>query len=412
MKRAIHVCAAAAVCLAATAPLRGDWTISTYQGTPTTGEIINYATADALIGGANLAAGFPVTADYTLANTQDNNDAGGQFGLGTQIVGLPAGDNNDFVFVGTGQLQVNQTGTYVFVTNTDDGSRLRGNVNGGPVVQVITDDVLSGPHDVPSEGIALSAGDTVNFDWMWFERGGGAEGELYYRVDTGAGFGPNALVGDSAQGLTLVGGKYSGSVYKSVVTPGVLINNFADAQGVIDTPGTHKGTELRNVFNIVGGGGDADFAGGQPAPGLTGDVNDYVAVGTGLLQIGAGQAGEYIFRSNTDDGGRLKIDLNQNGTFDAGESVIDRDVLQGPTNTDSAPITLAEGLYKVEYSFFERGGGDEGEVSARLSSANTFYLLGDEAAGGLDVLTIPEPSSLALVGYAALAGLGMFRRRK
>jgi hypothetical protein len=392
--------------------VRGDWTISTYQGTPTTGEIINYATADALIGGANLAAGFPVTADYTLANTQDNGDAGGPFGLGTQIVGLPAGDNNDFAFVGTGQIQVNQTGTYVFVTNTDDGSRLRGSVNGGPAVQVITDDVLSGPHDAPSEGIGLSAGDMVNFDWMWFERGGGAEGELYYRVDTGAGFGPNALIGDSSQGLDLVGGKFSGSVYKSVVTPGQLINNFAEAQTVIESPGTLKGTELRNVFNIVGGGGDADFPGGQSAPGLTGDVNDYVAVGTGLLKIGPGQAGEYVFRSNTDDGGRLKIDLNQNGTFDAGESVIDRDVLQGPTNTNSAPVTLAEGLYKIEYSFFERGGGDEGEVSASLSSASTFILLGDEAAGGLDVVTIPEPSSLALASYATLAVLGLFRRRK
>jgi hypothetical protein len=388
-----------------------QWLISTYQGAPTTGEIINYATADALIGGTLLDPAFPVTSSYALANTQDNNDAGGPFGLGTQIVGLPPGDNNDFVFVGTGQLNVAQTGSYVFVTNTDDGSRLLASVNAGAQTEWITDNILSGPHDAPSEPISLTVGDTVDFNWMWFERGGGAEGELYYRVDTGAGFGPNALVGDSSQGLELVGGSLEGSVYKSIVTPGQLINNFAEAQTVIDTPGSLKGSELRNVFNIVGGGADADFPDGQPAPGLTGDINDYVAIGEGLLVVGPGQAGAYVFRSNTDDGGRLKVDLNQDGSFDqATEWIIDHDVLQGPTNTDSAEITLAEGTYMIEYSLFERAGGDEGEVSARTAAGTTFYLLGDEAAGGLDVIPIPEPSSatLGLLGLLSLLGL---RRR-
>jgi hypothetical protein len=393
-------------------PATAQWLINTYQGTPTTGEIVNYATADALIGGSLLDPAFPVASSYNLANTQDNNDAGGPFGLGTQVAGLPEGDNDDFVFVGTGQLNVQQTGTYVFVTNTDDGSRLRGSVNGGDLTQVIADDVLSGPHDALSEGIALTAGDVVDFEWMWFERGGGAEGEFYYRVDTGTGFGDNALIGDSAQGLELVGGAFSGSTYKSIVTPGQLINNFAEAQTVIDTPGSLKGSEFRDVFNIVGGGDDADFPDGQPAPGLTGDVNDYVAVGTGLLVVGPGQAGGYVFRSNTDDGGRLKIDLNQDGSFDeATEWIIDHDVLQGPTNTDSAEISLAEGTYLVEYSLFERAGGDEGEVSARTAAGDTFYLLGDAAAGGLEVAAIPEPSSLVLGLLGMLSLLGLRRRR-
>jgi hypothetical protein len=144
---------------------------------------------------------------------------------------------------------------------------------------------------------------------------------------------------------------------------------------------------------------------------LTGDVNDYVAVGTGLLVVGPGQAGDYVFRSNTDDGGRLKIDLNQDGSFDpASEWVIDHDVLQGPTNTDSAPVTLAEGNYMIEYSFFERGGGDEGEVSARPAAGADFVLLGDEAGGGLDVVPIPEPSSIVLSVLGVLSLLGLRRR--
>jgi hypothetical protein len=412
MKRQMKVLAAIALGFSLSQTAQAQWSVSVYKGAPTTGEIVNYATADALIAGTNLAPGFPVTANYTLANTQDNNDAGGPFGLGTQLAGLPAGDNNDFVFVGTGKLNVNQSGNYVFVTNTDDGSRLRASVNGGAFEQWITDDVLSGPHDAPSGEIALSAGDMIDFEWMWFERGGGAEGEFYYRADTGAGFGPNALIGDSAQGLELVGGTFSGTTYKSAVTLGQLINNFAEAQTVIDTPGTLLATGQFDVFNFVGSGGDADFSGGVAPPGIVGDIQDYVAIGKGILVVGPGQAGEYTFRSNTDDGGRLKIDLNQDGSFEApGEWVINQDVLQGPTNTDSAPIMLAEGMYQVEYSYFERGGGDQGEVSAALTGGS-FVLLGDDAAGGLNVVPIPEPSSALLTVMGLLSAVGILRKRR
>ncbi len=411
MRRISYLWLVAAACLMAVPAAHAQWTVSTYKGAPTTGEITNYATADALIGGAFLEAGFPVTANYALANTQDNGDAGGPFGLGEQVVGLPPGDNNDFAFVGTGQLTVDLTGSYVFVTNTDDGSRLLASINGGASQQLITDDVLSGPHDAPSAPVALNAGDVIDFNWMWFERGGGAEGEFFYQVDTGAGFGPTALIGDSSQGLTLAGGALSGSVYKSVVTPGQVINNFADAQAVIDTPGTLRGTEMLQVFNILGTGGDGDFPNGNPVPGLPDPADDYVVVGTGLLVVGADQAGDYTFRSNTDDGGRLKLDLNQNGVFDDGaETVINQDVLQGPTNTNSAVISLAAGSYAVEYSFFERGGGDEGEVSASLAGG-AFILLGDTDAGGLAVVPVPEPSSVALILAGMLGCLGALRRR-
>lgn len=386
--------------------VRADWIITTYKGTQ--GEIYNYATADLLLSGHNIASGFPVMANYTLANTQDNGDPGGPFGLGTQVGGLPPGDNNDFVFVGTGTLTVNQAGTYVFTTNTDDGSRVRGTLNGGPVTQIITDDVLSGPHNAPSSPIPLNAGDVLTFDWMWFERGGGAEGEFFYSRNGG----PNALIGDPGQGLTLSGGSFVGKTYKAGTNQ--YINNFNDAQNVINTPGSNFGTEQRNVFNIVNSGGDGDFPGGQNAPGLpNADVNDFVVVGNGYLSVSPTQAGSYIFRSNTDDGGRLKLDLNQDNDFDdPGELVINDDVLAGPHNFDSGPVALLPGLYKIEYSWFERGGGAEGEVSARSLTANNFILLGDEAAGGLDVLAIPEPSTYLLASLGALGFAAILRRRR
>jgi hypothetical protein len=406
MKRKILLGAGAALLLAGVNPARADWLIKTYS-VPTSGTISNYATADALIGGTGLA--FSQSAQYTNGNTQDNNDAGGVFGLGTQVVGIGPGDIDDFVFVGTGGLTVATAGTYTFYTNTDDGSRLRLNINGGGFNQVITDDVLSGPHTVPSAPIALGAGDTIAFDWMWFERGGGAEGEFFYSRDGGA----NALIGDAAQGLTLDGGSFTGTVYKSNVVPGLIINNFADASNVIATPGSFKGEGLFPVFNVFNSDSDGDFPGGVNVVGVAPGADDFVAVGTAFLDVQPGQEGSYVFRSNTDDGGRLKIDLNDDGDFDdAGELVINQDVLQGATNTDSLVVNFPiDGYYKIEYSFFERGGGAEGELSMRSASGSTFALVGDTANGALGVVQpVPEPSTIILAGIGGLAYL-LYRRR-
>jgi hypothetical protein len=112
-------------------------------------QINNYANADAVIdGGPEL--GFSVTSNYTTSNTQDNGDAGGPFGLGVQLVGLPGGDNNDFAFVAWPTSRLGRPGAYTFGNNTDDGSRLRISINGGLFTEIITDNVLSGPHTVLS----------------------------------------------------------------------------------------------------------------------------------------------------------------------------------------------------------------------------------------------------------------------
>src|SRR5262245_36805144 len=63
-------------------------------------QVFDYASADALVAGTGLAPGFPVSSSYALASVQDNGRPN-QFGLGTQIVGLPGAptDSDDFVFV-------------------------------------------------------------------------------------------------------------------------------------------------------------------------------------------------------------------------------------------------------------------------------------------------------------------------
>lgn len=189
--------------------------ILTIQASVHAYQVFDYATADALITGTGLAAGFPITSPYTLASVQDNGRTN-QFGLGTQIVGLPGAptDSDDFVFVGSGSLTVNTSGTYNFFTGTDDGSRVRISINGGATQQIITDNVLSAIHTAASDPLVLTAGDKLDFDWMWFERGGEAAGDFFYNRA-----GVDALVGDPAQGLSLDGGSFSGKLYKAVPDP-------------------------------------------------------------------------------------------------------------------------------------------------------------------------------------------------
>jgi hypothetical protein len=173
------------------------------------------------------------------------------------------------------------------------------------------------------------------------------------------------------------------------------------------------------VFNLHDSGGDAVFPGGTGPPGLGAggatDDNDFLVVGRGVLLVPAAGINNAVFRSNTDDGGRLRIDRNRDGDFgDAGELVINDDVLAGPHNFDSAPVSLVAGRYAIEYSWFEAGGGAEGEVSVRLTPTGPFTLLGDNAAvaagTGLDVLLIPEPTTMVLV-VVCMLGLAGIRRR-
>ncbi len=103
MKRRFLLSGAAALMLGCAGTAHADWLIQTYSQ-PSSGIISNYATADALIAGNGLA--FSNVAQYTQANTQDNGDTGGPFGLGTQVAGIGPGDIDDFAFVGTGSLMM------------------------------------------------------------------------------------------------------------------------------------------------------------------------------------------------------------------------------------------------------------------------------------------------------------------
>jgi hypothetical protein len=196
------------------------------------------------------------------------------------------------------------------------------------------------------------------------------------------------------------------------------LSNFAVADPLRTLPNAagFPQSGIFETFNLVDSGGDGDFPGGSGAPGLgapdASDDNDFLVVGTGVLVVPAGGITGAVFRSNTDDGGRLRIDVDQNGSLlDPADLIINDDVLAGPHNFDSAPVSLAAGQYAIEYSWFEAGGGAEGEVSVNLGQG--FRLLNDSAAvaAGMSLaVLIPEPASFVLVGLA-LVGLAGTRRR-
>lgn len=69
---------------------------------------------------------------------------------------------------------------------------------------------------------------------------------------------------------------------------------------------------------------------GLQPPGLSsGDENDFTVRSTAFLHITV--AGDYRFRNNSDDGSRLRLDLNRDGVFQAGERIIVDDIVSPST---------------------------------------------------------------------------------
>ncbi|RIK81662.1 MAG: hypothetical protein DCC67_08025 [Planctomycetota bacterium] len=392
------------------------WQITTYK-LPRSLEPVELTT---MAGADAFLASGPKLIDETGTVTQVDlweNSNNGQFTINNPFPGLTSGDTDDFAAVISGTLVVNTAGRYDFFTDTDDGNRFRldldqdgifedfGDLEGHPEESIVPDGGLQGA-GTPERSLVFNlATGNYKFEITMFERSGGASVDAGYRQRPLAQpAGPQKVLGDASGGISLLGGSANVRVAVADTSLGTPITTFFEADAL--RTGTNEAgfpqSGVTEVFNIHDSGGDADFANGVGAPGLGDagltDDNDFMVVGTGTLVVPTGGVTDAIFRSNTDDGGRLLIDVNQDGDLlDLEDTIILQDVLQGPTNTDSLPVSLAAGNYTIEYSWFERGGGGEGEVSVSLAggAAGTFTLLGDDAAvaagTGLDVIggTLP-----------------------
>jgi hypothetical protein len=405
------------------------WTITTYNQIVGNPGINSMALADAYYSGARPAR---FMGDSTVMQVDLGQGAGGQFAINNPFPGLDAmpsaTDTNDFTARIWGTLAVNTAASYDFFTDSDDGNRFRLDLNQNGTYEdatesIVPDGGLQGQGTPERSGaIALAAGN-YNFEVSFFEAGGGAGIDAGYRV---VGLPTQYVLGDGAGGIAMPAQANVHTVGAAVGGNGPDLINFAVADALRTGPNEpgFPVSEFRNVFNLSDSGGDGDFVNDEGVPGLgapgASDDDDFLVVGVGYLVVPAGGITGAIFRSNTDDGGRLLVDVNQDGDLtDAIDRIIVQDALQGDTNTNSAPVSLASGIYLTEYSWFERGGGGQGEVSVSLGGpSGTFYLLGDDVAArarlGLDVATvpIPEPATIALAGLMALGLTGPARRRK
>ena len=116
-------------------------------------------------------------------------------------------------------------------------------------------------------------------------------------------------------------------------------------------------------------------------------------------------AGDWTFGVNSDDG--FRVVFEGIGSFEHPNP-------RGPADTLATFNFPTPGLYRMNLFFFERGGGEEVEFFAAPGAhsswnSDDFRLVGDVANGGLAAYTIPEPTTLALLG---LGGLLALRRRR
>lgn len=162
---------------------------------------------------------------------------------------------------------------------------------------------------------------------------------------------------------------------------GATIRSLADADDAI----LHGAVVGRGVITAVNyqtavSTDSGSFPGGQVPFGLVNFDDDNFAVRSlGLLRITV--AGTYFFLNNTDDGSRLRLDINRNGTFDSGETIIVDDALQAPHNAWSGPIVLNPGVYRIEHVWFEATGGAEADLGIQRDNGSTL-LIGDLRSAG------------------------------
>ncbi len=166
----------------------------TVQDARSSSSLLNLSEADAVLSGVGQVS--QTIAITPVVNFLDS-EGGGGVGNFADDLAFPQdspNDDNDFAIRASGTVFIPTDGVWTFGTNSDDGVRLL--IDGEAVIE---DDSLHAPLDQLGE-IELVAG-PHRLELTFFERGGGAEVELYAASGSRASFdGSFRLVGDVVNG--------------------------------------------------------------------------------------------------------------------------------------------------------------------------------------------------------------------
>ena len=336
------------------------------------------------------------------------------------MTGSESWTGDQFIQYSRGSLRFSQAGEFTFGVHSDDGMGLR--FLGGPTF--VSSDGLGGidkadpsalvftgaTGDSNTRGVlSVPVAGTYEVEFLWWEAGGGDNGELF--VSKGAISGGDAdpaaswsLVGQSETvTFNIPGVDASGWTIETSEPGGEEVGNIE--AGIADLAAGVTTEEGADVFNINDpqAGGPGAYPGDTTFPSNTDvDDDDWAVRATAKLVIPA--TGEYQLGFRGDDGGQLKVagqtfkDIVADATGTAtieGDTVI-TDALTGNSNT-IASIDLEVGTYDIEFIGFERGGGAYFEVFGIGTGGPSPVLLAKEGAGA----GVLEPA-VALVAPAAV----------
>jgi Ca2+-binding RTX toxin-like protein len=256
---------------------------------------------------------------------------------------LDGGAGDDVIYGGAGIDHIN---------GGDDNDILVGNAGADVIHGDDGDDIMYGGDDNDELYGGIGADRIFGGDGLDTIEGGAGEDELFGgngndTIDGGDGHdvirgGDNNDTIDTGDGDDIIfadgGVNASGWIYKYY--------NLGSSPTTLATAGFTLNNQMDNNLDATSQGITEDFD-----PSIFDAGDNYALKYETYLTITV--AGNYTFRTRSDDGSMLFLD---------GVQIVDNDGLHGPATVTSSAQALAAGVYKLDATFFERTGGNVMEV--------------------------------------------------